>query len=46
MYKNKTGDELLKQDTQETNKRQEVTPPKRGSSLPNYLDRTQSREFG
>ena len=26
--------------------KQEVTPPKRGSSLPNYLDQTQSREFG
>ena len=26
--------------------KQGVTPPKRGSSLPNYLDQTQSREFG
>ena len=26
--------------------KQEVTPPKRGSSLPNYLDQTQTREFG
>ena len=26
--------------------KQEVTPPKRGSSLLNYLDQTQTREFG